>query len=301
MSKNDWNEDIRIIYEKISSVNLDDTFEGAGYDLDEIEIISDFTFWAAIPYDAPLELKRNVLAALKSCGMNFSSIDYALKKYGDIWEFPDPSEAFKSLHRILRQLKQEIESIVKKISCYKSEYLGGRLARDALVRLKASFRSSTLLISRGYFFEPTAICRLILEQIAWAYNIHTTNNKNKIKNLKPTKAISILKQIVPYVGSLYGALNTVTHIDPEYDHHYSLETEEGIILINYIMPDRVFLVLYFLLIIADIFRIVSEYIFNDYGISLISWKKDKKGEIILVKDRPLTKDIKWISKRIFNH
>lgn len=300
MYKSEWNKDIKIIKEKLTSIDLDDVFPPSlNYDLDEMEVIGDWMFSAAVPYDAPKQLKKNVIAALKAVGGNYQSIDYVLKRFGDIWVFPDPPEEKEIFYRILRGLKQEIEFIIESISCYKSDYLGGRLARNALVRLKASFRSSTLLISKGYFFEPTAICRLILEQIAWAYSIYEINDKEKISNLKPTKAISKLKKLVPYGGSLYRTLNIVTHIDPEYDHNYSLEAKDGIIFINYTIPEKIFLVLYFLLIIADIFRIVSEYIFRQYGISLRSWEKNKKGEMILIKDRPLIKEIKLVSKMIF--
>lgn len=300
MGKSDWNENIKIIKEKITSIDLDAVSDPSlNYDLDEMEVIGDWIFSAAVPYDAPKQLKKNVLAALKAVGGNYQSIDYVLKRFGDIWVFPDPPEEKEIFYRILRELKQEIESIINSISSYKSVYLGERLARNALVRLKASFRSSTLLISQGYFFEPTAICRLILEQIAWAYSIYEINDKEKISNLKPTKAISKLKKLVRYSGSLYGTLNIVTHIDPEYDHDYSFETEDGIIFINYTIPDKIFLVLYFLLINADIFRIASEYIFRYYDISLRSWEKNKKGEMILVKDRPLNKEIKLVSKKLF--
>ena len=298
---NDWNEQVRIIKKKDNSINLDDLLGPVtNYDLDEIEIIGDHIFSAAVPFNASKQFKKNVLAAMKAYSGGYKSIDRVLKRFGDFWEFRDPSDEKRNFYQILREVKQEIESVINEIGCIniQPDNIGHRLAREALVRLKASFRSSTLLISQGYFFEPMAICKLILEQIAWSYSTFDINNEQKIRLLKPTKTISHLKKIIPYIGNLYGSLNIVTHMDPEYDHNYSLEIDNGIILINYNIPDKKYLAIYFLILIADLFRIISEYTFRSYGIELKCWKREGVGEAYRIKNRPLSQLGKMVLRKI---
>ena len=53
-----------------------------------------------------------------------------------------------------------------------------------------------------------------------------------------------------------------------------------------------------LLRLADIFRIVSEYILWQFMEKILAWQKDKNGKLILCEKRPLTGDIFKLTKKL---
>lgn len=120
-------------------------------DFDELEIFCDHVFFVDLPYHYSKDLKKYVFAALKAYGAGFRSIDYVIKRYGKTWDFPEIDEDRKELYIYLDKIKSEVEQIVNHIA---SEYipeqnLGKNIAQAALIRLKASYSSATLLISRN--------------------------------------------------------------------------------------------------------------------------------------------------------
>jgi hypothetical protein len=302
LDSRDWNERFRIINLNIRpNDDIDHIFDnGLNYDLDEMEPIGDHFLSAAMPYDAPIDLKRNIIAVLKAYSLGLSSVDYVIKKYGSLWEFPLPSEDQKEFHRLLRRIKNEIIFVIKLFNYVttRPNYLGLRYAEATLIRLKGSFRSTTLLISNGYPLEALSICRLILEQISWAYCIHNFTDAEKIKNMKPHKTISFLKRLLGDVGKLYGWLNIITHVDPAYNHQYAGLSADDNVIIKYNIPELTNIVLHCLLRLTDIFRIVSEYIFGQFMEKMQAWEKDEKGNLILCENRPLSEEIKKLTQKL---
>ncbi|MDP2285472.1 MAG: hypothetical protein Q8L06_15140, partial [Pseudohongiella sp.] len=86
------------------------SFEKPANDLYEMELIGDHQMRIGVPIDAPEELKRRVLAAMKSYQARLKSVDYTLKRYGEYWKYPDPSEEESFLLYTLRALDQRVET-----------------------------------------------------------------------------------------------------------------------------------------------------------------------------------------------
>jgi hypothetical protein len=298
----DCNERFKIINRRNTSNNKTDdiSIDYLNYDLDEMEPIGDCFLSAAIAYDSPPELKRKIIAALKTHILGNNSIDYILKKYGNLWEFSPPSKDEIEFHRLLRTIKSEVKLIIKQnsFSFPKAEHLGLLYAEATLFRIKGSFRSATLLISKGYPIESISICRLILEQISWAYSIHKINDIKKIMSIKSNKAISILKNLLPEVGGFYGWLNIITHIDQSYSQLYCGFDDNDNMVIKYDIPELKYISIHCLLRLADIFRIVSEYILWQFMEKIQAWQKDENGKLMLREKRPLTGEILKLTRKL---
>ena len=88
-----------------------------------------------------------------------------------------PSNDKIEFHRLLRRIKSEVESITNGCTFPVKGHLGLLYSGATLFRLKGSFRSATLIVSKGYSIESISVCRLILEQISWAYGIHKIKDK----------------------------------------------------------------------------------------------------------------------------
>lgn len=299
----DWDEKFKIIRKGKRAGDywqLENLYLPVNIDFDELEIIGDHIFGVAIPYKYRIELKRNIIAAMKAYEMGNKSIDYVLKKYGHKWQLLDIDESRRELYRLLQIIKDEVESIISSLSSehVSEEMFGRHIAQGALIRLKSSFRSATLLISRGYSIETIIICRLILEQIAWVYSIYSLKDKESIFNTKPSKAIANLKKIIPMVGKLYGWLNIVTQLDPEYEQQYIGVTDEGQIVVSFYIPEMTLIILHCLITLADIYRIISETIFSNLFDKLLSLTFGENTSLVISNKRPLSDVLVELMHRI---
>jgi hypothetical protein len=214
------------------------------HDIYEMELIGDHRFSAAVPVGADRELKKRILGAIKSYYAG-NSVDYTIKRYGSSWRFTDPIPRQRFVAGALRCIDQKVSELLTMImnGRQRPDSVGLLSAEVALVRLKSSFRSANILLSQAHAFEAAAIVRLVLEQIAWAYAVHTCREKKQILRVSPTKAISQLKRLMPFVGSLYGALNAQTHVDPKIAHKYYTENPDGSVDIRHQLSEESFVVL----------------------------------------------------------
>lgn len=269
-------------------------------DFDELEIIGDHMFAVAIPYNYSQDFKKNIFAALKAYGLGVKSIDNVRKKYGELWYFSEISEEKKELLRLLRKIKIEVECIVNTLASeYVSEdFPGLHIAQSALIRINSSFLSATLLISKMFTIECMVICRLILEQIGWSYYISQLKDRDKIYTTNPSKTIGNLKNIIPKAGWLYGWMNTITHLDPKYDHQYQGVTEDNTFLIKFHIPEVTWTIMHCLLTITDYYRIISELIFSHLFEKTLAWVHDGKGSLKISQKRPLTEELGKLGKKL---
>jgi hypothetical protein len=131
-----------------------------------------------------------------------------------------PSET-ASARKLLRAVRYEVDRVIREL-CNgdpRPDRLGLFASEAALVRLKTSFRSTAHVLRERYTFEAAVLSRLILEQIAWAYAVHSLTGKAVFRVI-PTKVIGQLKEVFPQAGQLYGMLSTYAHIDPEITNQY---------------------------------------------------------------------------------
>lgn len=234
-------------------------------DLYEMMLIGDDQVRIGVPIDAPEELKIRILGAIKSYGAGLKSVDYTIKQYGQDWRFCGPDTETQFLLDTLRSLERRVSWTV-------SELVSGHLrpsvygifaAEAAMIRLKPTFRSASLLIMQGYPFEAAAMCRIILEQCAWSYAVRHMPNREEVRSKLASKSISTLKDIFPSAGELYGLLSSYTHLGPNTASHYIRKDEKGI-AIQYLLPDQANEVLFHLLQMYKLFAKVSYEVSGEY-------------------------------------
>lgn len=236
---------------------LDDLFDGPHYpahDFFEMELLGDHMMMLGVPTTASQELKKNVLAALKAANMGFKSIDYVKKRYGERWTFPEPESAEFELITHLRLINEEVRLAVHALSndIERPAHEGEIAAEVALIRLRSSFHSAILLLRQGYPYEAAAICRLILEQMSWAYAVAKYMQAPEILSTEAQSTIGHFKAFYPAAGRFYGALSSASHMTPSENRHY-IASEGEATVIRFVLPEMTKVVLYYALVLTDLY------------------------------------------------
>lgn len=270
------------------------------YDFDDMELmIGDHLFQVALPYDASEELISNVAAAVKATSLRLKSIDYTRKVYSQHWDCTGLDKERRDFCLFLTKIKEEISLISESFSngVMRPSHLGLMAAEGGMLRVSASFRAAISLAKRGYYFESLAISRLILEQMAWAFCIHKSENEDEIIKTAASKCITGLKKIVPASGRLYGLLCKMTHVSPEYHGEY-LKERNGMMTVIYSSKKSCYSAVFCILQLLDLYRIISEHISWDYIDNPLTCEKNSSGEIKILSERPMKKTI-WDFEKNF--
>lgn len=228
-------------------------------DFYEMEMVGDNRMLVGVAIQAPAELKKRILGAIKSYHASLSSIDYTIKKYGERWNFAEPSEDEVSLVRTLKAIDERVSNLIDDLAggSARPDRIGLFEAESALIRLKPTFRSALILISQGYAFEAAALVRVILEQVAWAFAVHGSVEHDKVAEQSPTAAISILKKHAAVAGRLYGALSKQAHLDARLAQTYIVQDPEGAVEIRFRLTVESRLILGYLIAVLGLFRSVA--------------------------------------------
>lgn len=249
------------------------------HDLEDFEVFGDPNIVVAVPPGSPAELKKRILAAAKSYHLRFQSIDYVLKKYGPYWNF---ETELSRKQEILRDMLRDVINQIRQTREWmdgiedKPDKVGIFAAGAALIRLETSFKAAKALIKRGYNFEALGVCRLILEQIAWAYSVHELEGEMVFK-IHPTKSIAELKRLLPNIGRLYGLLSDEAHIVPRLTPRYIRFKEPCPQVVLATTEEGVWSA-FILLQLADAFSIVAEYIYRELAPAFSHIVKDRNGK-----------------------
>lgn len=157
-------------------------------------------------------LPRNLHAALAATGLGLSSLDYAKKSY----TFDDPTsedlaesryiDAYLAARDHMTNVRAQLQTTPRS-----QDHMGGFAASVALQRLDSGFRATHLLYRLGLNVEGDAVARQFLEQVAWAFAAARLDDLEMIDRVSATKAIGVLKDLVPEVGRMYGRLSDVAH------------------------------------------------------------------------------------------
>jgi hypothetical protein len=249
------------------------------HDLEDFEVFGDHKIAIAVPPGTPAELKKRILAAAKSYHLGIKSIDYVLKKYGPYWDLAiELSRNQELLRGILRDVINEIRQTRKWMDKIenKPDKVGLFAAGAALIRLETSFKAAKALIRRGYNFEALGICRLILEQIAWAYSISELEDETVFET-NPTKSVAALKRLLPNIGRVYGRLSDEAHILPRLTPRYIRFKEPCPQVVLATTEEGAWSAL-ILLQLADAFSIVAEYIYRELAPAFSHIVKDRNGK-----------------------
>jgi hypothetical protein len=236
------------------------------HDLYEMELIGEDHFLAAVPIDADQDLKRKLLGAIKSHFLGLRSVDHTIKRYGERWSFPGPTADQLFVVSTLRAIDHKVQSLVRAITTGspRPDQIGLLSSEVALVRLEATFRSALLLLSRAHAFEASAVIRLALEQVAWAYAAAQCISRSDVLSVSPTRAITPLQAIAPCAGRLYGALSTQAHLDPTISETYYEAAEGGVVSIRHQLADESYVALAHLLVVTILFELVLRNILGAY-------------------------------------
>jgi hypothetical protein len=198
----------------------DSQFLGSFFDDDDFiftcgyELIGDDAFRFAVPKGTSLEVKRRLLAGYKASQLGCKSIDYVLKMYGSKWDLTSRrTEISRLVSEATSKTRSRVDAITRKIPALRElpDYPGAVAAYVAITRLQSSFKAACLLCEVGLSFEVFCISKLILEQIAWAYAVHSMKDESFSK-VPPSKCISQLRSLFPQVGTWYGLINEHSHM-----------------------------------------------------------------------------------------
>lgn len=174
--------------------------------------------------------------------------------------------------------------------------LGVYGASIALLRVEASFFSAHMLFRLGYSFEGYAVCRVILEQLSWAYSASQLEDLSQIEKLKPNKNFTNFKNLIPDAGKIYSFLSDMAHISYK-NHGRFLErnSENGLTIKLTSLEYRDFSVL--LLELADMFSIVWEYTQFNYLCDHVATTTLQTGIVRLDPDRQFVEEKLRLLKR----
>lgn len=168
------------------------------------------------------DLRENALAASLASFLGENSVDRIKHEYSDFFSKEENNDS--QLHDAYVDAYRCVKEYVWKMR-YKLDTkglpqpsLGVFGAGLALERLMYSFFCAHFLYRMGHRYEGHAVSRLILEQIAWAYEAHNLVDIKDIAKIKTTQSITSLKHFYPEAGYLYGFLSKKTHID--YRNHF---------------------------------------------------------------------------------
>lgn len=198
------------------------------------ELLEDFEFLGTMQHAALISrrdvgslLEDNVRAALVASTLRLKSLDYARKRYIEDRPPSPHSDRHEAYVAAYKAAKRYVQRVIEKLDTRErpEPTMGVFGASVVLERLPASFFCAHLLYRLGHKYEGHAVARVILEQIAWAYSAHLTDDMEVIQKIETTRTISGLKNLLPDAGRLYGFLSSKTHID--YSSHEEFLQVEG--------------------------------------------------------------------------
>jgi hypothetical protein len=240
-------------------------------DLDDMEVIGNRLFRAAVPVESDAEFKAYIFAAgaTHSCGIR--SVDNLLRRHGDLWtrRFEQKQSSGKKnialLRReVMRQVMARCEAI-SKLNLRKAATEGTITGANAQIRLESTFRAASQLLALGFAFESEAVTRLGFEQIAWIYAIRNMLTPDEIESTSATGSVTDLKHVFPGAGRIYNRLSNLAHVSPKTHPRY-LGASEGNTIIRIRMPSAVRESMLLLVILLDAFLAVGEICLSSAGL-----------------------------------
>jgi len=117
-------------------------------------------------------------------------------------------------------------SQIQVISKEPEKELNRTMSEWALGRTAFSMDLLAYCGQRGALFEALAIARMMLEQIAWAYNVGNSKDEDAVVRSSGPASISELKRASAFAGRLYGWLSIHAHWTFE-AHKKSVITSKG--------------------------------------------------------------------------
>ena len=255
----------------------------ADYELLEDHVQIGFGPYSAhIPRTAPRKLVDYVGSAIAAYCLG-STFDYTLKQIADDDE-PDVPDIFLAFQKMYFAGKDHMNATMQRMEPHGKPSAGELFADVALSRARNTYYVAGLLYREGHMIEGHAMSRLMLEQIAWAFNVCEKKDVEEAKKISPTKAISKLKKKIEPVGKLYGILSTYVHL-PLMAHYgfVDFSSGQGATLCQFGVHSYYYGQI--IACLADYWAAVYEYTQARHFDSLDNWIDDSSG-LVLNPSRP---------------
>ena len=157
-------------------------------------------------------LPRNLHAAAVATSLGLSSIDYAKRRYTADEREADGASAADQFLVATRFARDHMRAARERVTGEDvGATMGAYAARVALQRLESGFEASDLLYRLGFNYEGDAVARQVLEQVAWSLVAGGMDDVEAISRVKAHASVSRLKEMIPWMGELYGQLSATTH------------------------------------------------------------------------------------------
>lgn len=246
---------------------------------EDIEFIGNSLILLGLPFDAPEEFKRMVWAAAQCYIAGNKSIDHFYRRYGDIVQFPRPTDNRRQLSSTLRRCSYEIQRIAGQLSnnVERQSTVGLFASESALLRLPVSFEYSAFLLMQGAIYESAAVLRLCLEQIAWAFDVHALDDERLFRT-NPIKSLTKLKELEPSCGRLYSLLSDYTHIHPRLQQGY-IDLSGEYAAVRYRDHDLALQMSSLYIKIVNLYVRTAEKISYEYFDNLKAWQLEPSGAL----------------------
>jgi hypothetical protein len=226
----------------------------------------------------------NIRAAVVASTLGLASVDYARRRYCEDEKEAEAAavHAYIDAYYLAKTYIQRLTTSL--VTQGKPEpSVGVYGASIVLERLLLSFFCAHLMYQMGYRYEGHAISRLILEQIAWAFQAREAVDMDAVERIKATTAVTELVRFAPDAGRLYGFLSKKTHID--YSSHMEfLRLQDGqgaLVYAHDVMPEYGSVILR----LADLFGLVWEASQFPY-LAAAQAVERREGVIVPKPDRP---------------
>jgi hypothetical protein len=156
---------------------------------------------------------------------------------------------------------------------------------------------SSMMLLHGFLYEASALMRVVLEQIAWAWAIHKRDDDG-IFSVSSTKSVSALKSIIKTAGKKYSILSDYTHINPDLQHQYIDFSDEYAAVVHR-QHERSAQMAVNLGYLVDNYRVVTERISFEYVQKPKAWSLNEDGEVTLEENRKFVQYVDQYSNKVY--
>lgn len=238
-----------------------------------------------VPRSAPPGLVADIQAALISSQLGVS-FAYARTRYASREPAPSDSAVVLAFRDVYFAGKNHMLETLGRFRADDQDEssAGATFADHALMRLQATYFAAGFLYGTGHLFEAHAVLRLFLEQVAWANRVRDVVTADEAAGVSPTKAISALKAVLPYVGPFYGFLSSSTHLALG-EHLDFVDWSGGVTRVTLRHGAKGLAEGWVLLFAADCWSVVYERTQSQFVSELQNWRQSDDG-LALIADRP---------------
>lgn len=249
-----------------------------------------------VPRDAPSKLIKYVQAAIIAYNLR-TTFDFALDHF-----LPEDEPDVPAIHLAFQEMYyagiEHMDKTLRRMNPQVEPTAGEVFSDAALSRARNTYYVAALLYREGHMIEAHVMSRLMLEQIAWSFNIFEMKDRETAEKVEPTKAIGKLKKKIKPVGRLYGDLSQYAHLPLKgHDEFINLSGGRSATFMQFGAHSYYFGQI--LAHLADYWADVYEYTQARHFEELENWIKEPSG-LLLNPDRPFLKIIDPLLKNLRN-